>query len=743
MKINQADNKFYWLYLAGFFVILALPIFIIPPYFFPADWGKSIVFKSIMAILLFLFVFQLLFKKNELKIPNFKKNTIFWLLAGLLFIFLLATIFSVDPLFSLWGNPYRGGGFVTFAFCIIFSVLAFTLLKNNIWKKTWLFSIIIGLLVSLTAVIQYYGLFNKIFMAEPGRPSSTMGNPELLATYLLLLLFCTLSSAIKEKNRYLKIFYIFSLLTFLYTILITGSRAAYLGTAIGALYFFLLYPKKMMVIKIAIIGLVILTVGFVVYINIANQYPKFLQQNKLFNSVASRLSIRLLLTDPRFYAWAGIDYKILLEKPILGYGPENFAVGFDKYYDPSIPYLNESWGDWWDRAHNILIQTGSDAGFLGIIAYLALFVVLFYQLHKTKHKNLQEGEQENTQIIAHCIQATLIGYFITNLFSFDSFSTYLIFFLLVGYSMHIIYSNAPEEVKTQTQKKAWLKSACICVLFVILMIFLWQYNFVPLQINAEINNANDLVNQKQCNRALSLMDNSLLEHSFLDSYIRMEYVEFEQTCGGFYPENNLTYTKKGINIISDAVKIQPLYTRYWIWLGTLTTTLADQQDNSAARDNLIKQAGYYFNKASQLSPKRQEILVGQAKMEIVAENYAEAQNYSEKCLALNSGLGDCYWYLALSEIYLKNSNGADKNMQIAVKDGYRADSETSLVELGNAYGHISDYQNLATVFEKLIAIEPNVAQYHTYLASFYMKLGEYDKAKQEELKASQLSSSPQ
>ena len=83
------------------------------------------------------------------------------------------------------------------------------------------------------------------------------------------------------------------------------------------------------------------------------------------------------MNDSRFYAWS-MDYKILADRPILGYGPENFAVGFDKYYDPLVPNI-KSEGVWWDKAHNIILQTGNEAGILGIIAYLALFIILFWR----------------------------------------------------------------------------------------------------------------------------------------------------------------------------------------------------------------------------------------------------------------------------------------------------------------------------------------------------------------------------
>ena len=176
-KINEVSNRFNWIYKIGFFVILALPVLTFPPYFFPADWGKSIIFRSIMAILIFLLTFQLLYKKESLKLPNVKKNYIFWSLIILLSVFLLATVFSVDPNFSLWGNPYRGGGFVTLAFYFSFAILTFFLFKNENWKRALDLSIIWGILVSLIAVAQYFSLFSNILLPMPRQAGFHNGKP--------------------------------------------------------------------------------------------------------------------------------------------------------------------------------------------------------------------------------------------------------------------------------------------------------------------------------------------------------------------------------------------------------------------------------------------------------------------------------------------------------------------------------------------------------------------------------------
>ena len=712
-KINELKNKFSWVYIAGFFIVLALPVLIWPPYFFPADWGKTIVFRSVMAIMLFLFLWQFFYQRNKIGLPSFsaqggpasgwKNNKIIWALGALFVVYLFAGILSVDPLFSFWGSPYRGGGLVDFIFYFVFAVLAFILFKKEDWKKAFDFSIIIGVLVSLIGIIQYFGLFNNFFLAVPSRPASTMGNTDILALYLLLLSFITLSYTIKENKIRLKALYSASLAIFLFTLLITGSRAGFFGLLIGGIYFFLAYPKKVPALKIGAVVLLVVVCGVVIYANTINQYPKFLENNRLFNSVESRLSVKLITNDPRFAAWQ-IELNAIKSKPVLGYGPENFAVGFDKYYDPSIPYLNRD-TSWYDKAHNIILQTGVEAGILGIIAYLGLFVTLFWQLQKNKN------------IIAHGIQATLLGYLAANLFGFDSFGTYIILFLLIAYSLYLTSQNNTQNPNQNyaAQKNNFWKSALMFVLFLVLVIFLWQYNYVPLQINAEINKSENLANQKQCTQAFSTMDNIFPEHSFLDSYSIAKYVTFEKTCSAYYPENILSYTKKGVSLLNDAVKIQPLYTRYWIYLGTLTTTLAEQEQDLTAKNNLIEQAKNYFSKALQLAPKHQEIFTGLAKLEIDAGNYKSSQNYSEQCIALNSDLGDCYWYLGLAEIYAKDNTNAEKNIQTASIKGYNINTEANLDDLVNAYGRILDYKNLVPVLEKLVIINPNDAQYRTYL----------------------------
>jgi len=736
MKNNVIDSKFYWLYLAGFFIISALPILTVPPWFFPADWGKGIMFRSVMSALLFLFIFRLLYKKKQPAPSNLRRNHILLLLAGLFVVYLLASIFSVDARFSFWGSPYRGGGFITFAFYFVFAVLGFLIIKKEDWQKLFDFSILIGLLVSAVGIIQYYGVLNSIFAPVSGRPPSTLGNPIILGTYVLILFFITVFLGLTEGSRWKKVLYFLSTAILLFTILITGSRAAYLGLAVGIIYFFLFYPRKSKSIKIAVAILLVIAAATLIYVNAAQQFPKFLQDNRLFNSIQPRLSINLLLKDPRFAAWQ-VDLETIKSKPLLGYGPENFSVGFDKYYNPAIPEISMGGSNWWDKAHNVLMQTASDAGILAAIIYLALFVVLIWKLQKIKRSLTQP-------VIAHGLQTALIAYFVDNLFNIDSFSTYILFFFIIAYTLHLtaVWQRDPASLPNQRGRVSLVKIGKRIImggLFLVLIIFLWQYNLVPLQVNAQLNKATTLARQKNCDVALAIMDSTLKSSNFLYSYVRTEYVENTKICSDYYPQNNLTYIKKGLELLQEAVKVQPLYTRYWIAMGTYADSIAASEQDLSSKNSLLNDAKSYLAKASELSPGHQEIVIEQARNDMISGNYQQMKADAEKCINLYEGLGDCYFYRALSKIYLKDASSAQDDLNTAYEKTYGIYSKTSLDMLADAYASIPDYPKLIGVFKNLIDVSPNVAQYHSSLAFFYSKTGDYANARAEALKVLELS----
>ena len=741
---NNYKNNFYWLYLIGFFLILFLPLLELPPWFSPPDWGKTIVFRIILSIMIFVFLWQIIIQRNIeflAKIKNtllpikksiFSKKIALWLLIALFLVFFLATLFSQNISHSIFGTPFRSEGFLNFAFYIIFAFLAFLIIKRESWQKIWNLAVITGILVSIVAIFQQFRILPQIFIYFTARPPGTIGGPIFLAIYLLLLIFLTLCFGIKAKGIK-RIFYFSSILLFIYIIAITLTRAAYLGLIIGALWFLLVYPKKLILLKACIVLFLILGIYGIYHLN-TQPFPQFIQENRILQGMAQRVSVERVRVDPRISGWK-VGYQAALSRPFLGYGPENFAIGFDKYYDASLPGISKIQGSWWDRAHNFPLEIAVTAGIPGLIIFLSLFVVLFSQLQKLKNKDPSQS------LICHGIQASFLAYFAANFFSFDTFSSYIILFFLIAFALQLILSSNNEKIIDNKQSgridsSIFYRGLIISVLFVVLIWFIVWLNLKPMQINKQINLAIHESEQNYCENSLNRMENILLSQTFLNNYLRLKYIEVIHKCfDEKKPELNLALINKAREILKENVKYQPIHTRNSFFLGQFTNLLIERKDQEQDIKGLIKEANYYFNKAHQLSPQRQEILSNWIKTDLLAKEFQKAKEKAKKCIDLNpQTAGECYWLLGLSYISLNNLEQAQEKIDMAKNMGYPIHSRTSLLQLVKIYSDIGYFSPLVEIYQSLIRIEPNNVQFHASLAVVYRELGEYQKAKEQAMK---------
>jgi len=488
------------------------------------------------------------------------------------------------------------------------------------------------------------------------------------------------------------------------------------------------------------------------YLNNQAENPEFIQNNKILKEVSSRLSIKMVLDDPRFSAWQ-VSLEAVKAKPILGYGPENFSIGFDKYYDPSLPYIDKAWGSWWDRAHNFALDMSVTAGIPALVIYLSLFGIIFYRLNTIKN-NKRETPENTTNphpIVIHSIQATFIGYLSANFFSFDVYSTYLILFLLISYSLYIILSKSNgniinEDIRNRRQHYDRNNSLKLMFFFLLIGVFswfIWSCNLKPLAINTEISKADYLTKKGKCEQGLEKMDNLLSKKSYIDSYVRLKYIDFLRECAGIYPQKNYEYAQKGTEILEQNITIRPKFTRNWILLTGFTSVLIEKEKNPEKRTELIEKTEYYLEKAMELSPKHQEVFTEWIKTLLVKGDYQKMKEKSEECISLNKNMAGCYWYLGLSEIFLGENESAQEHLAMASKKRYAVDIQTSLNQLSIAYSVTKNYEELVKVYDKLINLNPKEPQYHASLAFVYKELKEYEKARQEAMLFLELNPSPE
>lgn len=742
--ISQKTGYKIYLFLA--FFIFALPLLSLKPLFAPPDFAKTSIFLILSSILIFLLAYQTLFEKKEFKEITDRKNPVFlpfWILIGYCVWIFASAVFSLDIGYSLWGSPLRGGGSVAYILLILFSLLLFFILKAKDWDRVWNWNIIVGIIVSIIAIFQRFGIFGELFVGRFDRPVSTLNNPIFLALYLLVLFFISLSFFFFKKSKW---FYFFSCLLFLFVIFISGTRAALLGAGLGLMFFAFFFPSKSQKakrIKIAAAGIVISSVILFFWLNTQPQLVQRISKNRIIGITFSRIwtltgnfSLYNIFAS-RASGWE-MAVKAIKDRPIFGYGPENFSIAFDKYYNPNLPGIgissdiSQGRTTWWDKAHSFFFEIGSTCGIPALIAYLSVFGILFWKLRKEK------------SAIKHGIQAGFIAYLVADFFSIDSFSTNLVAFSLVSYSLFLLRGEKPEEKILPKRSSSW-KYVFLFFLAVFLLVFSWSYSVKPLLANKELNKIIYWSEHKQCDAALKEAERATSADGSISAFAKLTYLDIVGECSPTQTEEKkIELYHNSISRLKELMLLRPYYTRTWYYYVFYATKIIekDQSLSKEMKDQFSKEASASFEKAKALSPNRPIILAQGAKFNLAIGNFSQAQEIVDQCLKISSQYPDCWW--ARAEIYLKSGN-ISKGSEIinssldmglfdfpdhSYTDPY---IRNAIVEFINFYNinKIRDYNLLARLYQKIIIVEYESFQHHASLAYVYKELGQYQKAREE------------
>jgi tetratricopeptide (TPR) repeat protein len=119
----------------------------------------------------------------------------------------------------------------------------------------------------------------------------------------------------------------------------------------------------------------------------------------------------------------GIALEGIKENPVLGWGQENYMYVFPMFYDPGM-YGQEPW---FDRTHNVFLDWTIQGGLVALVLYLALSGAALVAVWRST--SLSSTEK-------NILTAMFAGYAIHNLFVFDNYSSYLMFFTSLGLVVH-------------------------------------------------------------------------------------------------------------------------------------------------------------------------------------------------------------------------------------------------------------------------------------------------------------------
>lgn len=389
-------SKFF-LYTAVFAVLVVMT-----STFFPFIGGKDYFFRFSVELALIFFVLWWAFEaKSGEVLVLIKRNysrPIFAAVSIYVVVFLLATLFAYDPLAAFWSNYERGeGGFQIIHYYLFFVLLALLFEKEEDWRRLFKTSLLAASLMIL------YGVFANLGWADnfigPWQGSSvpegwwnklvgnrfqgSLGNPAYVAPYLLFSLFylAYLWAGNRSKNRLLAhIGCGFLAAAFLFFFILSQTRGALLGLG-AAIFVFLLYllwamPRLRVWLGLSLAAFLILGGSLFYYKN--SDFVKNLPGGRIFD-----ISFSADSANTRFWTW-GSAWRGFKDRPLLGWGAENFSAVFDKHFDPRHFIPGKNTETWFDRAHSLYFDALAETGILGFLSYFGIFAAIFWQFFKKR-----------------------------------------------------------------------------------------------------------------------------------------------------------------------------------------------------------------------------------------------------------------------------------------------------------------------------------------------------------------------
>ncbi|RJQ29361.1 O-antigen ligase family protein [Candidatus Parcubacteria bacterium] len=417
----------FFLYAAIFSVVLVTSSTL-----FPFIVGKYVFFRICVGLAVIAFSLGLVFKDENDEMLARMKGVITHPLAigALVYVatFVVAGFFGVNPTASFWSNFERGEGGLQLLNLGAFFFMAVVLFKDwKAWRRFFIFWIVSSALVMLYGVgagLGINGFVGQSFSSAGLRFAGSLGNPAYVGTFMLFTMAFALISAFRavtkqEKNWFLGIAVVSLLASWS-----SQTRGAFLGLVVGLFFslFFIAFNNKHLRKKVlgVLAGLVIVS-----SLLIAFRTNPTLQKIPGFRVFT--ISLQEQTAQTRLWTWNSA-LQGFKERPIFGWGPENFSMVFDKYFDHRHFDPVTGGETWFDRAHSLYFDALVGTGIVGIVGLLGMIFSFFYVWKKTKDtKHISLGERA-------VLLGIMIAYLVQGIVLFDIFPSYLALFTLLAYT---------------------------------------------------------------------------------------------------------------------------------------------------------------------------------------------------------------------------------------------------------------------------------------------------------------------
>ncbi|MFA7653868.1 MAG: O-antigen ligase family protein [Candidatus Magasanikbacteria bacterium] len=658
---------------ATFFV----PLIVLPSSFiFPFIVPKILAFRSLVEIMLGAYVLLLIINWQEYR-PRLTALNL--AVGAFLLSFAISTFVGVDPYHSFWDNHERMLGLFTILHFGAYYFICTAVFKNwNDWKWALRMFLIGGSVVMFIGVLQAWVNPDLLLNQGSGRVASTLGNAIYVGGYGLFLTFVSYLLFIRENNPVwrwvLAGLAILSILGLFYS----GTRGSMLGLVAGistAIIGYIIVLKEYKKTRRSLIGLAVFGIIFISLLYV------FRKTDFVINLPAIGRTINTSFTDlqasPRWVAWQ-IAIQSWKDKPIFGWGPNNYFYAFNTHYNPKS--LNFGYGEtWFDNAHNIIVNTLAVQGAFGIIIYLGMFTVGIAVLVLA---------WKNSQLNIHIVvigSAFLVAHLVGNVTVFENPTSYLYFMFWLALVNSLSSFCHPERsegskfvilaMPTGRQTKAGIQAVdknisngFVASVGMVACLLIFIFNIQPARANMMTLDAIRYISQDPVLGVPYIKTALSFRSPHIDD-IRADIGRtVAQLLSGSYEKLGKDRSLEIFNIVYPELRknlvLHPLDIRNQITLSQLGQTGSMITNNS----EYIFDAKTMMEDALVKSPRRQQIIYSLSSLDMQVGQTSESIKLLEQAIADNPKIGESYWRLAYAYRFLNQPQKMDEILSLAQKN---------------------------------------------------------------------------
>ncbi|MCK6463031.1 MAG: O-antigen ligase family protein [Candidatus Pacebacteria bacterium] len=689
--MNKSFNIIKYFALLGVFLTPFIVLIVSSNMFFPFITGKNFTFRIMVEVVAALWLVLMIFDARYRP----AKGWILWMFGAFLGSMILSSIFGVNFYKSFWSNYERMEGLITYIHLFAYFIALTALLKTEkVWG--WFLNTTLGVSV-IVAVYGVLQLSGALATHQGNRLDATLGNATYLAIYMVMHIFLAMIMYFRQSGR-AKYAYLPVVILEAVVLYYTATRGAILGIMGGLLvssFLIVLFSqsKKLKKVSLAfIVGILAVSGAFWLMKDSA-----FVKASPVLTRF-SVISVTERTTESRLNIWK-MSWNGFKEKPLFGWGPENYNLVFNKYYEP-ILWKQEPW---FDRAHNVFFDRLTMNGMFGLLVYLGLFGSGIFAVWRGKKKGVFSATD------AALLTGMFGAYFFHNLFVFDNLASWVLFTVFLAYIHARTSKQSPAAVPQKAGEEFnYGKAMAATVLAGGALFSVYALNVPGIMTSKGIIDAFKLSGTGQYRETLDSFKKAIAYDSFGKMEAREHLANFAMTVYGRIPDQALSneimdYT---LEQMVKQTEEYPDDIREMVFLASLYNK---KGDNVKAIEVL--------NEAITLSPNKQQLYFELGTSYINSKQYDKGLETLKKSFKLDQEYDEARQIYAVGAVFA----GQDKLAEELMKDhgGTIIADERFL----KAYASKNNYAKVESILKKFIEQNPSEIQYRLNLAAVYFQTG--------------------